>query len=92
MSNDTEKFINDLIEYFKIHTDQIDDFINAKINMKDTMNMYVNAVVKDRLREVVKNMTRYECTNCKKTWYSSDTKAKKCHECNGKLINKGVAK
>ena len=83
------QFINDLIDYFKVNTDKIDDYMKYKVNMSNTNEMYIHSVVKERLKEEIKNMTKYECTKCKKIWYTSDTKAKRC-ECGGKLINRGV--
>ena len=87
-----EQFIDDLIVYFRIHTDRIDTFMNAKVNMKDTKEFYTNSIIKDRLKEVIKDMTKYKCTLCNKVWYTADPKAKKCHECGGKLKNEGLAK
>lgn len=92
MENNTKQFIEDLIEYFKIHTDQINDFMSNKVDMKDKSNLYVTAIVKDRLREVIKDMHKYICTKCKKIWYVPNVyaNAQKC-ECGGK-IKKGVDK
>ncbi len=94
MNSNTKQFVNDLVEYFKINTDKIDDFINSKINKTNTTDMYVTAVVKDRVKEVIKDMHKYECSKCKKIWYTSDpyANAQKCPVCGGKIKNKGVAK
>ena len=94
MSYSNKEFIEDLIKYFTINTDKIDQFMNAKVNMKDTNELYTNTIVKDSIREMVKDMYKYECTKCKKIWYTSNpyANAQKCESCGGKIKNKGVAK
>jgi hypothetical protein len=66
MTNDNKVFIDDLVEYFKINTDQIDKFLNSKLNMKDKVNSCAMSIVKDRLKKEVKDMIKYKCTRCGK--------------------------
>lgn len=70
MTNDNKVFIDDLVEYFKINTDQIDKFLNSKLNMKDKVNSCAMSIVKDRLKKEVKDMIKYKCTRCGKIWYT----------------------
>ena len=87
------EFIEDLMRYFEVYPDKIDKYLNEQLKTKNTIELYINAVVKDKLREEIKHMYKYECTKCKRVWYIAEPlpNAKKCDSCGGKIKNKGGA-